>query len=165
MNLEEVTKSIEKMKMAQKQSLNWYDEQIVSLQNDKTQEFRETQKQIDAAIELQKILLGDEELVETESFIISKKYPNPKSNATYKLNLPKTKEEKIRFDRYMVEEHPGLIKEEVVIKPIQNEIKQLIIDGIYHITEEKLLIDDNGMAIPNVTVEVKGVEVKVKVKE
>ena len=65
----------------------------------------------------------------------------------------------------MQEEHPGLIKEEVIIKPIQNDIKDLIVDGVYHVTEEGLLIDDNGMAIPNTTVEVKGVEVKVKVKE
>lgn len=164
MNLEEITKSIEEMKMAQKQSLAWYDEQIVSLQNDKTQEYLTTQKEIDAAMELQKMLLGDAESIETESFIISKKFPNPKSKNTYKLNLPKSKEEKVRFERYMLEEHPGLIKEEVVIKPIQNDIKQLIIDGVYHITEEGLLIDDNGMAIPNTTVDVKGVEVKVKVK-
>jgi hypothetical protein len=32
-------------------------------------------------------------------------------------------------------------------------------------TDEGLLIDDNGMAIPNTTVDVKGIEVKVKVKE
>lgn len=164
MNLEEITKSIEEMKMAQKQSLAWYDEQIVSLQNDKTQEFLETQKQIDAAIELQKMLLGDMEAIETESFIISKKFPNPKSKNTYKLNLPKSKEEKARFERYMLEEHPGLIKEETILRPIQNDIKQLIADGIYHVTEEGLLIDDNGVAIPNTTVEVKGIEVKVKVK-
>ena len=65
----------------------------------------------------------------------------------------------------MKEEHPGLIKEEVVIKPIQNDIKQLIVDGVFHMTEEGLLIDENGMAIPNTTVDVKSVEVKVKVKE
>jgi hypothetical protein len=65
----------------------------------------------------------------------------------------------------MKEEHPGLIKEELVVKPIQNDIKQLLVDGIFHMTDEGLLIDDNGMAIPNTTVDVKGIEVKVKVKE
>lgn len=164
MNLEEITKSIEEMKMAQKQSLAWYDEQIVSLQNDKTQEYLTTQKEIDAAMELQKMLLGDAESIETESFIISKKFPNLKNKAIYKLHLPKSKEEKARFERYMLEEHPGLIKKEIILKPIQNDIKQLIADGIYHVTEEGLLIDDNGVAIPNTTVEVKGIEVKVKVK-
>lgn len=164
MTLEEITKKIETMKMTQKASLNWYDEQIVSLQNDKTQKYLTTQKEIDAALEIQKTLLGDAESVETESFVISKKRPNLKSKAAYKLNLPKEKNEKVRFERYMLEEHPGLIKQEVVIKPIQNDIKQLIVDGTYHITEEGLLIDDNGVAIPNTTVDVKPVEVRVKVK-
>lgn len=164
MNLEEITKSIENLVLDQKSDLNIYDKKIAELQAKKAEAYQSYQRQIDAAMELQKMLLGDAESVETESFIISKKFPNPKSKDTYKLNLPKSKEEKVRFERYMLEEHPGLIKEEVVIKPIQNDIKQLIIDGVYHITEEGLLIDDNGMAIPNTTVDVKGVEVKVKVK-
>ncbi|MFC0278098.1 hypothetical protein ACFFH2_15600 [Enterococcus devriesei] len=165
MNLEEITKEIELMKQVQKSKLDLYDRQIGEIMDAKAKFLNESKQELDAALELQKQLLGDAESIETDSFIVSKKYPNLKSKATYKLSLPKSKEEKVRFDRYMKEEHPGLIKEEVVIKPIQNDIKQLIVDGVFHRTEEGLLIDDNGMAIPNTTVNVKGMEVKVKVKE
>lgn len=164
MNLEEITKSIENLVLDQKSDLNIYDKKIAELQAKKAEAYQSYQRQIDAAMELQKMLLGDAESIETESFIISKKFPNLKNKAIYKLHLPKSKEEKARFERYMLEEHPGLIKKETILKPIQNDIKQLIADGIYHVTEEGLLIDDNGVAIPNTTVEVKGIEVKVKVK-
>ena len=165
LNLEEITKEIELMKQVQKSKLNLYDRQIAEITDAKVAFLNESKQELNAALELQKQLLGDEELVETANFIISKKHPNLKSRATYKLNLPKTKEEKVRFERYMKEEHPGLIKEEIIVKPIQNDIKQLLVDGVFHLTEEGLLIDDNGMAIPNTTVDVKSVEVKVKVKE
>ncbi len=165
MNLEEITKEIELMKQVQKSKLDLYDRQIAEITDAKVAFLNESKQELDAAIELQKQLLGDMESVETESFVISKKYPNLKSKASYKLSLPKSKEEKARFERYMKEEHPGLIKEEIIVKPIQNDIKQLLVDGVFHLTEEGLLIDDNGMAIPNTTVDVKGIEVKVKVKE
>lgn len=165
LNLEEITKEIELMKQVQKSKLDLYDRQIAEITNTKVAFLNESKQELDAAIELQKQLLGDTESIETESFVISKKHPNLKSRATYKLNLPKSKEEKVRFERYMKEEHPGLIKEETIVKPIQNDIKQLIVDGVFHRTEEGLLIDHNGMAIPNTTVDVKSVEVKVKVKE
>ena len=165
LNLEEITKEIEDLRQLIGAKINLYDNQIAQIVEVKTAFLREMERELNAALELQKQLLGDEELVETESFIISKKHPNLKSRATYKLNLPKSKEEKVRFERYMKEEHPGLIKEEVIVKPIQNDIKQLITDGVFHMTDEGLLIDDNGMAIPNTTVDVKSVEVKVKVKE
>lgn len=165
MNLEEITKEIELMKQVQKSKLDLYDRQIAEITDAKVAFLNESKQELDAAIELQKQLLGDMESVETESFVISKKYPNLKSKASYKLSLPKSKEEKVRFERYMKEEHPGLIKEEIIVKPIQNDIKQLLVDGVFHLTEEGLLIDENGMAIPNTTVDVKSVEVKVKVKE
>lgn len=165
MSLEEVTKEIEDLRHLIGAKINLYDNQIAQIIEAKTAFLRETEQELNAALELQKQLLGDDELVETKSFVISKKHPNLKSRATYKLNLPKSKEEKVRFECYMKEEHPGLIKEEVVIKPIQNDIKQLLADGVFHLTEEGLLVDDNGMAIPNVTVDVKSVEVKVKVKK
>lgn len=164
MTLEEITKKIETMKMEQKASLNRYDEQIASLQNDKTQEYLTTQKEIDAALEIQKTLLGDAESVETESFVISKKRPNLKSKAAYKLQPPTDKKEKERFISYLKEEHAWLLKEETTYKLIANDTKQLIIDGIFHMTDEGLVVDDNGMAIPYLKAEVKPVEVKVKVK-
>lgn len=165
MNLEDITREIEMMRQVQKSKLDLYDRQIAEITNTKVAFLNESKQELDAAIELQKQLLGDAESIETESFVISKKYPNLKSKASYKLSLPKSKEEKVRFERYMKEEHPGLIKEEVIVKPIQNDIKQLLVDGIFNMTDEGLLIDDNGMAIPNTTVDVKSVEVKVKVKE
>lgn len=165
MNLEDITREIEMMRQVQKSKLDLYDRQIAEITDAKVAFLNKSKQELDAALEIQKQLLGDMESVETESFVISKKYPNLKSKASYKLSLPKSKEEKIRFERYMKEEHPGLIKEEVIVKPIQNDIKQLIVDGVFHRTEEGLLIDDNGMAIPNTTVDVKSVEVKVKVKE
>lgn len=165
LNLEEITKEIEDLRQLIGAKINLYDNQIAQIVEVKTAFLREMERELNAALELQKQLLGDEESVETESFVISKKYPNLKSKASYKLSLPKSKEEKVRFDRYMKEEHPGLIKEEIIVKPIQNDIKQLIVDGVFHRTEEGLLIDDNGMAIPNTTVNVKSMEVKVKVKE
>lgn len=165
MNLEDITREIEDLRRLIGSKINFYDRQIAQIAEAKTLFLRETEQELDAALEIQKQLLGNAESIETDSFIVSKKYPNLKSKAAYKLSLPKSKEEKVRFDRYMKEEHPGLIKEEVVIKPIQNDIKQLIVDGVFHMTEEGLLIDENGMAIPNTTVDVKSVEVKVKVKE
>lgn len=165
MNLEDITRKIEMMRQVQKSKLDLYDRQIAEITDAKVAFLNKSKQELDAALEIQRQLLGDMESVETESFVISKKYPNLKSKASYKLSLPKSKEEKIRFERYMKEEHPGLIKEEVIVKPIQNDIKQLIVDGVFHRTEEGLLIDDNGMAIPNTTVDVKSVEVKVKVKE
>lgn len=165
MNLEDITREIEMMRQVQKSKLDLYDRQIAEITDAKVAFLNKSKQELDAALEIQRQLLGDMESVETESFVISKKYPNLKSKASYKLSLPKSKEEKIRFERYMKEEHPGLIKEEVIVKPIQNDIKQLIVDGVFHRTEEGLLIDDNGMAIPNTTVDVKSVEVKVKVKE
>lgn len=153
------------MRQVQKSKLDLYDRQIAEITDAKVAFLNKSKQELDAALEIQRQLLGDMESVETESFVISKKYPNLKSKASYKLSLPKSKEEKIRFERYMKEEHPGLIKEEVIVKPIQNDIKQLIVDGVFHRTEEGLLIDDNGMAIPNTTVDVKSVEVKVKVKK
>lgn len=165
MNLEDITREIEDLRQLIGAKKNLYDNQIAQIVEVKTAFLREMERELNAALELQKQLLGDEELVETANFVISKELPNLKSRATYKLNLPKTKEEKARFERYMKEEHPGLIKEEIIVKPIQNDIKQLLVDGVFHLTEEGLLIDDNGMAIPNTTVNVKGMEVKVKVKE
>lgn len=165
LNLEEITKEIENLRSLIGAKIRLYDDQIARITETKLAFLNEIEKELTAALEIQKQLLGDMESVETESFVISKEFPNLKSKATYKLNLPKSKEEKIRFERYMKEEHPGLIKEEVIVKPIQNDIKQLIVDGVFHRTEEGLLIDDNGMAIPNTTVDVKSVEVKVKVKE
>lgn len=153
------------MRQVQKSKIDLYDRQIAEIVDAKIKFLDKSKQELDAALEIQKQLLGDSESIETESFIISKKYPNMKSRATYKLNLPKSKEEKVRFDQYMKQEHPGLIKEEVVVKPIQNDIKQLLADGVFNMTEEGLLIDDNGMVIPNTTVDVKGIEVKVKVKE
>lgn len=163
--LEEITKEIELMKQHKKAKLDLYDRQIAEIAEAKAKFLLESEKELDAALEVQKQLLGDADSAETESFIVYKKQPNLDSRTTYKLHFPKTKEEKVRFERYMKEEHPGLIKEETVIKPIQNDIKQLIIEGVYHVTDEGLLIDDNGMAIPNTTADVKGVEVKVKVKK
>lgn len=165
MNLEDITREIEMMRQVQKSKLDLYDRQIAEITDAKVAFLNKSKQELDAALEIQRQLLGDMESVETESFVISKKYPNLKSKASYKLSLPKSKEEKIRFERYMKEEHPGLIKEETIVKPIKNDIKQLIVDGVFHRTEEGLLIDDNGMAIPNTTVDVKSVEVKVKVKE
>lgn len=165
LNLEEITREIEMMRQIQKSKLDLYDRQIAEITDAKVAFLNKSKQELDAALEIQRQLLGDMESVETESFLISKKHPNMKSKTTYKLNLPNSKEEKVRFDRYMKEEHPGLIKEELVVKPIQNDIKQLLVDGIFHMTDEGLLIDDNGMAIPNTTVDVKGIEVKVRVKE
>lgn len=165
LNLEEITKEIEMMRQVQKSKLDLHDRQIAEITDAKVAFLNKSKQELDAALEIQRQLLGDVESVETESFVISKKYPNLKSKASYKLSLPKSKEEKVRFEHYMKEEHPGLIKEEIIVKPIQNDIKQLLVDGVFHLTDEGLLIDDNGMAIPNTTVNVKGMEVKVKVKE
>ena len=165
MNLEEITKSIENLVLDQKSDLNIYDKKIAELQAKKAEAHQSYQRQIDAAMELQKMLLGDAESIETESFIISKKRPNLKSKAAYKLQPPTDKKEKERFIRYLKEEHAGLLKEETTYKLIANDTKQLIIDGIFHMTDEGLVVDDNGMTIPYLKAEVKPVEVRVKVKE
>lgn len=165
MNLEEITRRIEDLKQYQKNCLDKYDEQITVIQERKRKFYEEMQKEIDAGLYFQKTLLGDNEKVETESFVIQKKHPNMKSKATYKLEIPSDKKEKEKFIDYLRQEHQGLVKEEVSYKPIQNDIKQLIVDGIFNITEEGLLVDDNGLAIPYVQVNVKDMELKVKVKK
>ena len=79
MNLEEITKEIELMKQVQKSKLDLYDRQIGEIMDAKAKFLNESKQELDAALELQKQLLGDAESIETDSFIVSKKYPNLKS--------------------------------------------------------------------------------------
>ncbi|KAF1303699.1 hypothetical protein [Enterococcus sp. JM9B] len=164
MNLDQLTMDLEKLESDFGALQNEYDRQIADLQDKKTIALQAIKQEIDAGRTLQLQLLGDAKFIETDSFIVSKKYPNPKSKATYKLVQPTEKNEKEKFLRYMQEEHIGLLKEETTFKLIANDTKQLLVDGVFHITGEGLVVDDNGMAIPYLKAEMKDVEVKVKVK-
>ena len=165
MNLDQLTMDLEKLESDFGALQNEYDRQIADLQDKKTIALQAIKQEIDAGRTLQLQLLGDVETIETENFVISKKRPNLKSKATYKLLQPTEKTEKEKFIRYLREEHVGLLKEETTYKLLANDAKQLIVDGIFHMTDEGLVVDDNGMAIPYLRAETKGVEVKVKVKE
>lgn len=164
-NLEEITKKIEEIEQAKKRLTDQYDIKIAQLTEKKKALCSDLQQEIDAAIEIQKLLIGDNEQVETESFIIHKKHPNLKSKAAYKLVPPDDKKQKEEFIEYLRTEHEELLKENISYKPIQNDIKKLIIDGVFNLTDEGLLIDDNGIAIPHLIVDVKDIELKVKVKQ
>lgn len=163
--LETITKEIEYMKQSQKEKLDQYDLAIAKLVEKKKQFLDKAQQEIDAALVIQRQLLGDEELVETQSFIVSKKYPDFTKPVSYKLQLPKEKEQKDALIQYLRNEQPELVKEKVEYSPVQNEFKKRIAAQVFRLTEEGELVDENGQLIPELTVEVKDVEVKVKVKK
>ncbi|EME7094295.1 hypothetical protein QEI46_002767, partial [Enterococcus faecium] len=62
-------------------------------------------------------------------------------------------------------EHPELVKESTEYKPKQLDIKKLIADGVFQLTDDLRVIDENGCYIPNLIVDIKEPEVKVKVKQ
>lgn len=165
MTLEELTRRYEELQRERGIKLREYTQRIQELQWLRNKVEQEYQQELDRLQTLILKQIGDKEKVETESFVLTKKRPNLSRPANYKLQLPKDKEQKEPFIQYLRQEHPGLIKETTEYKPIQNDFKKLIADGVFHLTEDYQVIDDNGCLIPNLKVDVKGVEVKVKVKK
>ena len=86
-------------------------------------------------------------------------------SAHFKLQPSKVKEEKEQFIQYLRNEHPELVKESTEYKPKQLDIKKLIADGVFQLTDDCRVVDENGCFIPNLTVDIKEPEVKVKVKQ
>lgn len=165
MTLEELTRHLEQLEQEKGLKYKEYTRKIMELQVARETIDKEYQQEIETLKTLILEQMGDDGKVETESFVLTKKQPNLSRPANYKLQLPKDKEEKEPFIQYLRQEHPGLIKEATEYKPIQNDFKKLIADGVFHLTEDNQVIDDNGCIIPNLKVNVKGVEVKVKVKK
>ncbi|EPH81489.1 hypothetical protein P0E63_08950 [Enterococcus faecalis] len=165
MTLEELTRRYEELQRERGIKLREYAQRIQELQWLRNKVEQEYQQELDRLQTLILKQIGDKEKVETESFVLTKKRPNLSRPANYKLQLPKDKEQKEPFIQYLRQEHSGLIKETTEYKPIQNDFKKLIADGVFHLTEDYQVIDDNGCLIPNLKVDVKGVEVKVKVKK
>ncbi|MGL9971446.1 hypothetical protein [Enterococcus sp. DIV1420a] len=165
MNLEELTRQLERLEQEKGLKLREYTQRIQELQWLRTKVEQEYQQKISTIQDRMIEQMADDEKVETESFVLTKKQPNLSRPANYKLQLPKDKEEREPFINYLRQEHPGLIKATTEYKPIQNDFKKLIADGVFHLTADNQVIDDNGCLIPYLKVNVKGVEVKVKVKK
>lgn len=164
-DLEWITKKIEELEQAKKHRLNQYDIEIAQLTERKQRVCANLQKEIDEAVVIQRQLMGNAELVETKSFVLTMKPVDLRKPSHFKLQPSKVKEEKEQFIQYLRNEHPELVKESTEYKPKQLDIKKLIADGVFQLTDDLRVIDENGCYIPNLTVGIKEPEVKVKVKQ
>lgn len=72
-DLEWITKKIEELEQAKKHWLDKYDLEIAQLTERKQRVCADLQKEIDEAIVIQKQLMGNAELVETKSFVLTMK--------------------------------------------------------------------------------------------
>ena len=160
-DLEWITKKIEELEQAKKHRLNQYDIEIAQITERKNRVCADLQKEIDEAVVIQRQLMGNAELVETKSFVLTMKPVDLRKPSHFKLQPSKVKEEK----EYLRNEHPELVKESTEYKPKQLDIKKLIADGVFQLTDDLRVIDENGCYIPNLTVGIKEPEVKVKVKQ
>lgn len=165
-DLEWITKKIEELEQAKKHRLNQYDREIAKTTERKNRVCADLQKEIDEAVAIQRQLMGNAELVETKSFVLTMKPVDLRKPSQFKLQPSKVKEEKEQFIQYLRNEHPELVsvKESTEYKPKQLDIKKLIADGVFQLTDDLRVIDENGCYIPNLTVDIKEPEVKVKVK-
>lgn len=164
-NLEHLTKQLEQLEQEKLTKYKEHTEKIQELQAVRTKIDQEYEQEIESVKYLILEQLGDQEEIETESFIVSKKHPDLTKPSYYKLQLPKDKEQKERFIEYMKKDHPELIKEKTEYSPIQLDIKRLVADQVFHLTDEKQVVDENGQLIPYLSANVKGIEPKVKVKK
>lgn len=165
MNLENLTRQLELLQQEKGVKLKEYTQKIQELQWLREKAEQDYEKEI-IAIKAQMLKeMADNEQLETESFILTKKEPNLTRPANYKLQLPKEKEAKESFLFYLSKEHPELVKATTEYKPIQNDLKKLIADGVFHLTADNQVVDENGCLVPNLSVAIKETEVKVKVKK
>ncbi|MGL9971308.1 hypothetical protein [Enterococcus sp. DIV1420a] len=165
MDIEALAIELEKTIQKSKDRSKYFSQEIQRLQFKKRKTEEELNHQIDFLRQRLLDSLGVEESVETASFIIFKNYPNIKSMAAYKLEFPTDKESSEQMIHYLKEYATPLIKENITYKPIQKNIKQLIIDEQFHVTDNGFLVDDNGEIVPHIKVAIKKVEPKVKVKK
>ena len=164
-DLEWITKKIEELEQAKKHWLDKYDLEIAQLTERKNRVCADLQKEINEAVAIQRQLMGNAELVETKSFVLTMKPVDLRKPSHFKLQPSKVKEEKEQFIQYLRNEHPELVKESTEYKPKQLDIKKLIADGVFQLTDDFRVVDENGCFIPNLTVDIKEPEVKVKVKQ
>lgn len=166
-DLEWITKKIEELEQAKKIKSDEYDLEIAKTTERKNRVCADLQKEIDEAVAIQRQLMGNAEIVETKSFVLTMKPVDLRKPSQFKLQPSKIKEEKEQFIQYLRNEHPELVlvKESTEYKPKQLDIKKLIADGVFQLTDDLRVIDENGCYIPNLTVDIKEPEVKVKVKK
>lgn len=165
MDIETLATELERTIQKSKERSKYFTQEIQRLQFEKRETEKKFQDKIDGLKQNLLDSLGLEETVETDSFIVSKNYPNTESQTTYKLEFPTDKELNERLIQYFKNYDVSLIKEDITYKPIQKNIKQLIIEGQFHISDNGFLVDNNGEIIPDMKVTVKKVEPKVKVKK
>ncbi|EOS7759118.1 hypothetical protein FBR82_RS13725, partial [Enterococcus hirae] len=70
-DLEWITKKIEELEQAKKHWLDKYDLEIAQLTERKQRVCADLQKEIDEAVVIQRQLMGNAELVETKSFVLT----------------------------------------------------------------------------------------------
>lgn len=165
LNLEQLTKQLENLEQEKRNKYKEYTQKIQELQAMRIKNDQEYEQEIESVKFLILEQLGDQEEIETESFIVSKQHPDLTKPSYYKLQLPKEAEQKERFIDYMKKEHPELLKEKTAYSPVQLDIKKLVADQVFHLTDENQVVDENGQLIPYLSADVKGIEPKVKVKK
>lgn len=145
--------------------MNHFSKEIQQLQYEKKVIESEFTKKINQLKSKLLDSLGSEDMVVTKSFIITKNYPNAKSQTSYRLDIPTEEEARERLVKYLRNYDLTLVKEETSYKPIQKNIKQLIIDDYFHFLNNGSLVDDNGEIIPDIKVSLKDVEPRIKIKK
>lgn len=161
-DLESVTQAIEELLFTKGAKQKEFSEQITRLQVEEKRQIMEIDEQIKAAEAIQGMLLGDDETAETTSFTIFKKKFNPKVKTSWVIN--RDKEQEKRMIKHLKESNIGLIKTVTKESLLLNDFKDLVAEGTFSTTDEGLVVDENGQAIPGILAEVKPDEIKYKVK-
>lgn len=161
-NLDQVTQAIEELLYTKGKTQAEFTEKITRLQVEEKRKILSIDEELNAARTIQSQLLGDDDKKETENFTVFKKQFNPKSKASWV--VVQDKEQQERMIKHLKESNVGLIKTKIIDSIILNDLKDLIAEGSFLTTDEGLVVDENGMAIPGLSAELKADEIKYKVK-
>lgn len=123
MDIESLVLEIETIIQKSKEVMNHFSKEIQQVQYEKRITESEFTKKINQLKSKLLDSLGLEDRVETKSFIITKSYPNAKSQSNYRLDKPTEKEASERLINYLRNFDLTLVKEETSYKSIQKNIK------------------------------------------
>lgn len=123
MDIESLVLEIETIIQKSKEVMNHFSKEIQQVQYEKRITESEFTKKINQLKSKLLDSLGLEDRVETKSFIITKSYPNAKSQSNYRLDIPTEKEASERLINYLRNFDLTLVKEETSYKSIQKNIK------------------------------------------
>ena len=159
-NLETVTKELDQLLMDKGSTQRFYTDEITKLQLKEKQELTEIDKEIAALQEMQKKLIGDNEEIETDSFIVRKKHFNPTKKSSWKIE----KEDEEKLVEFLKQSHADLVNVKTTESVYVNNFKELIAEGYFNVVDGNV-VDENGEVIPDVKAELKQTEIAYKIKE